>query len=281
MKKIVEKAYAKINLTLSSCKKRFDNYHEIDSVMHSISLHDVVVLEKSDSLELFIEEGNAPCGHENLMWRVAQSFFEYIGKTPRVKMTLYKKIPSEAGLGGGSSDAAAVLRGLNTLTCANLSMDELCEIGKKHGADIPFCIYQKAARCGGIGDKIEVIKSFENVPLIIVKPHISVSTGKAYDFLDANIKRNVNTSDVVVNALLHRNLNVLVDNIYNDFEFALFSVYGELFDTYKMLKKVTPHVQMTGSGSAFFIICNSNRDILVKKLKDLNCFAFIEKAVTV
>ena len=113
---IAEKAYAKINLTLSVGEKREDGYHEIDSVMHSISLCDEVKLTEAGGISLSIKEGLAPGGKANLMWEAAELFFRETGFSGGVHMELVKQIPSEAGMGGGSSDAAAVLRGLNRMT---------------------------------------------------------------------------------------------------------------------------------------------------------------------
>ena len=113
---IAEKAYAKINLTLSVGEKREDGYHEIDSVMHSISLCDEVTLTEAGGISLSIKEGLAPGGKANLMWEAAELFFRETGFSGGVHMELVKQIPSEAGMGGGSSDAAAVLRGLNRMT---------------------------------------------------------------------------------------------------------------------------------------------------------------------
>ena len=118
---IAEKAYAKINLTLSVGEKREDGYHEIDSVMHSISLCDEVTLTEAGGISLSIKEGLAPGGKANLMWEAAELFFRETGFSGGVHMELVKQIPSEAGMGGGSSDAAAVLRGLNRMTGQQLS----------------------------------------------------------------------------------------------------------------------------------------------------------------
>ena len=112
---IIETAHAKINFTLSVGSKRADGYHSIDSLMHSISLSDRITLTKAEAITLSVTEGEAPLGRENLMVRAAERFFEETGLSGGVSMTLAKRIPSEAGMGGGSSDAAAVLRGLARL----------------------------------------------------------------------------------------------------------------------------------------------------------------------
>lgn len=280
MEKIIENAFAKINLTLSVGKKRSDNYHEIDTIMHSISLHDVVTFEKSDKMELIIKESIAPENEDNLMWKVAESFFEYINEKPCVRMELYKRIPSQAGLGGASADAAATLRGLNKLTNANLSINELCEIGTKHGADIPFCIHNGAARCRGIGEKVEKVLNWRNIPLIIVKPFIEISTKKAYEKLDLNAKRNINSTQKVAHALRNRDFKSLCANLYNDFQSVLFDEYEGLYEFYNFLQEHADFVQMSGSGSAFFLICE-NIDEVFEILQENKNVSFIEKATTI
>lgn len=134
---IAEKAYAKINLTLSVGEKREDGYHEIDSVMHSISLCDEVTLTEAGGISLSIKEGLAPGGKANLMWKAAELFFRETGFFGGVHMELVKQIPSEAGMGGGSSDAAAVLRGLNRMTGQQLSLMALADMGQSWGLMFP------------------------------------------------------------------------------------------------------------------------------------------------
>lgn len=136
---IQETAYAKINLTLSVGQKRTDGYHDIDSVMHSISLSDTITLEKADTTTLTVVKGSAPEGRANLMVKAAELFLQK-KQLPGVSMTLAKEIPSQAGMGGGSSDAAAVLRGLAALYKTGDSPSDLAAMGASLGADIPFCV---------------------------------------------------------------------------------------------------------------------------------------------
>ena len=282
MEKITEKAHAKINLTLTVGKKRKDGYHEIDTIMHAIDLHDTITLEKSENLKLTVEEGKAPEKEENLMWKTAEEFYKKIKEKPQVHMKLYKRIPAQAGLGGGSADAAAVLRGLNKLTKANRTKEELCEIGVKYGADIPFCIYEGSARCRGIGEKIKEIKKYEKIPLIIVQSETTISTKEAYEEIDKSGKRNINKNETVIQAIEERNIKKLKENIYNDFEKALFEKNKELKEIKTELKKISETVQMSGSGSAFFIICEKEeQEKIMKKLKETKKFKFIQKATTI
>ncbi len=185
---MTEKAFAKINLFLSVFQKREDGYHHIDTVMHTVSLYDEVSFEKCDTLRVFCDM-DVP-EKENLAYKAAQAFFEYTGISPSVKITVKKLIPSKAGLGGGSADAAAVLRGLNKMYKAGLDVQTLARIGAPLGADIPFCVYGGKARCEGIGEVITPMET-EKLYLAIVKPDVDCPTGKMYALLDESEREPV------------------------------------------------------------------------------------------
>lgn len=257
---ITEKAFAKINLTLSVGEKRKDGYHDIDSVMHSISLHDKITLEKSGEISLSVTKGSAPSGQENLMWKAAELFFAETGISGGVRMELEKYIPAQAGLGGGSSDAAAVLRGLNRLMKTGLSAEELSDMGKRIGADVPFCITGGCCRCRGIGEKLTKVPGWNGLPLVIVRPPVAVETGKAYAVLDRAEKQTENKTDTCIRALEEKDRKKLSESLSNDFEKALFAEETVLEETSRRLALFSRPLLMTGSGSAFFVIAESRAD---------------------
>ncbi len=257
---IVEKAFAKINMTLSVGKKRPDGYHDIDSVMHGISLCDTVKLKPASGIALTITEGMAPGGKANLMWEAAELFFDETGLSGGVHMELTKQIPSEAGLGGGSSDAAAVLRGLNRMTGNRLSMEKLAQMGAKLGADVPFCVVGGCCRCQGIGERMTPIEGWNGLPLVIVKPHVSVSTGKAYFLLDALEKKPEDTTEACMDALKKKDREALTQSFSNDFEAGLFGTEPVLKETSQFLKLLNPSALMTGSGSSFFMVAENEKE---------------------
>lgn len=219
---IAEKAYAKINLTLSVGEKREDGYHEIDSVMHSISLCDEVKLTEAGGISLSIKEGLAPGGKANLMWEAAELFFRETGFSGGAHMELVKQIPSEAGMGGGSSDAAAVLRGLNRMTGQQLSLAALADMGARLGADVPFCVAGGCRRCEGIGEKLTPLAGWAGLPVVIVRPGVSISTGKAYGLLDVCPRRRAGTAESCIEALKNKDRAALLASLSNDFEDVLF-----------------------------------------------------------
>ena len=181
---ITETARAKINLTLWVGRKRPDGYHSIDSVMHSISLSDEITLEKSNEILLTVLEGDAPAGQENLMVRAAEAFFAVTELEGGVFLTLKKRIPSGAGMGGGSADAAAVLRGLSKAYEHPLSKEDLLKVAARIGADVPFCVEGGASRCQGIGEILTPARAWEGLPLVIAMPPLFMPTGPAYQKLD-------------------------------------------------------------------------------------------------
>lgn len=279
---ITEKAFAKINLTLSVGKKRKDGYHDIDSVMHSISLHDKITLEKSGEISLSVTKGSAPSGQENLMWKAAELFLAETGISGGVRMELEKHIPAQAGLGGGSSDAAAVLRGLNRLMKTGLSAEELSDMGKRIGADVPFCITGGCCRCRGIGEKLTKVPGWNGLPLVIVRPPVAVETGKAYAVLDRAEKQTGNKTDACIRALEEKDRKKLAESLSNDFEKALFAEEPVLEETSRRLALFSRPLLMTGSGSAFFVIAESRTDRkrLAEEIKKEGPGLFIAEAET-
>ena len=177
MNKITLKAPAKINLILDVLDKRPDNYHNIKTIMHSINLCDVIALEKAEKTEL-ITNACLPVGNDNIAVKAAEAFGE------KVKITLEKNIPIAAGMAGGSTDAAAVLKGMNTLFGNRYSKEELCSIGKTIGADIPFCIIGGTALCEGIGEIITQLPALPPCFIVTCTPQMQISTAYIYSAIE-------------------------------------------------------------------------------------------------
>lgn len=190
---MTEKAYAKINLTLRVCGRLTNGYHELAMVMETVDIHDDLEIRLSDEPGLRLSCGALSTGDDNLVIRAAKAILEYCyGKDtsdadrdiPGLDMTLTKRIPMAAGLAGGSSDAAAALRGINKLLNLGLSSDELCDIGVKIGADVPYCIQGGSRLARGIGEILTPVSAPPDLHLIIVKPNIDVPTGHIFTELD-------------------------------------------------------------------------------------------------
>ena len=190
---IKEMARAKLNLTLDILGKRADGYHEVSMIMQTIELADEVELKKSSGgIKLKLDASsimggeNIPLDERNLAWRAAVEFQKFCGKNLGIEISITKKIPVAAGLAGGSTDAAAVLRGMNRLYETNLTESELCKIGECIGSDVPFCIIGGTCLAEGRGEILTRLKPIKTFNVILAKPHGEISTAWAYKTYDEN-----------------------------------------------------------------------------------------------
>lgn len=251
---IQEKAAAKINLALAVGNRREDGYHDIDTVMHSISLADCVEIRPSDRIDVTVEGAELPQGPDNLAYAAASLFFKETGKGGGASIRLEKHIPVAAGLGGGSSDAAAVLRGLNCMTGAGLSAGRLRELGARLGSDIPFCIEGGCARCMGRGEEIHPVPFWDELSLVICRPDFPLNTPEAYKEADRRPGRALLHAGRMEEAVRLRDGEYLASSLFNDFESFLFPITPALKETKIYLRQWGCPVLMTGSGSAFFLL---------------------------
>ena len=174
-------APAKINLFFKILRRREDGFHEIETLMAPISLADQLTIEPNDSgFDFSSDDPKLPAGEDNLVVRAARAFFEEAREEPRVRITLQKKIPHGAGLGGGSSDAASTLLGLNELYHGTLNSARLTSLAAAIGSDVPFFLARSAAWCRGRGEIVEAIGSLPELSLLLLKPEFGVSTPWAY-----------------------------------------------------------------------------------------------------
>lgn len=185
-KAITIKANAKINLTLEVTGKRPDGYHELRSIMQSVSLHDMVTVSaEGESTVISCDKPFIPCDERNIAFKAAEAFFKEHGSRFGVKIHIEKHIPSEAGLGGGSADGAAVLAALNILSGKPFTEEKLIDIGARVGADIPFCLKGGTQLCMGIGEIMEENSSLPLCHIVIAKGNEGISTAKAFTAIDA------------------------------------------------------------------------------------------------
>jgi 4-diphosphocytidyl-2-C-methyl-D-erythritol kinase len=180
-------AFAKVNLTLDVRERLPDGYHLVQTVIQQISLADEVSVRLSDDEGISLEcsEPSIPTGSNNLAWRAAEAFFGRLGEVPRVHISLLKRIPAQAGLGGGSSNAAAVLRALNILYGKPFSVRELQPIARSLGSDVSFFLHGGTALVQGIGEQVTPLPTPGVYPLVVAVPPISISTAWAYGRIDA------------------------------------------------------------------------------------------------
>ncbi len=260
-------AYAKINLFLDILSLREDNYHNILSLMQTVTLHDVITLDYNNdankSIDIICNTNGIPCDERNLAYKAA----DIILGSGSVRITIEKNIPSEAGLAGGSADAAATLVGLNTLLGNKYSLDELKAMGKKLGADVPFCIEGGSCIVQGIGDKTSKCAPMPRFPLVIARMGEGMSTPSAYRKLDDKFGRfkTHNPKSEMLDILLNTNENTLPSNyckgLYNIFEEVVEPERSAITDIKEILKKHGAcGTLMTGSGTAVFGIFENEED---------------------
>lgn len=267
MNSVVEKAYAKINLYLDIESRREDGYHNIISIMHSISLCDNVKITttNNDEISILCNIDYIPCDRRNLAYRAAEFFLNALGKRVGIEIELEKHIPAAAGLGGGSSDAAAVLRGLNRIFEFPFSFDELCKIGANIGADIPFCVIGGCAEVRGIGELLDQKQLMPDCYIVLSCAGEGISTPVAYGKLDEkynNFKnRAIGDDHKVINcALENSDINQMCSHMYNIFEEVILSTHFEANDIKcRMIDQGALKAMMSGSGPSVFGIFDDEK----------------------
>lgn len=257
---VEEKAYAKINLFLDVLGKRKDGYHDIRSVMHAVDLFDEVILDFSFADYACVTlkvEGEESLGDpmQNLAYLAAERFMDKTDFTAAVMITLKKKIPAGAGLGGGSSDAAAVLRAMNLAAGKPLSLDALLELGAELGSDVPFCILGGTRLCTGRGEKMQDFPlDTSGLSFVIAKPKKqSVATPAAYRALDAAFGDFKDDNWEYHNALFSFFSEEPLSSLYNIFESTVLPECIEAAELRtKLIAGGAVGSVMSGSGTAVF-----------------------------
>ncbi len=212
-------AYAKVNLFLSVRERRADGYHELDTVFQSISLCDTLTLSRQGTgIVLACDDPTLPTGEKNLAYRAAQAFFAAYGQSFGVKIALQKRIPSQAGLGGGSADAAAVLLGLNQLCGEPFDRASLAALGATLGADVPFCVRGGAQHARGFGQELTPCAPLPDCSVLCVMGKEGISTGEAFAALDRDGLATEPSSTAMLEALTRGDYRSVCENLYNSFE---------------------------------------------------------------
>lgn len=249
MKTLRIKAAAKLNFSLDILGIRPDGYHEMDMVMQTIDLFDDVELSKAGAISVFSD--GSPDGPENLAWKAAEAFFRAAKRSGGARIRLTKRIPAQAGMAGGSADAAAVLIGLNALYDARLSPEALRDAGLSVGADVPYCLIGGTARVRGIGEIVEPMPPFLSGYLVVAKPAIGISTAEAFRRFDR--AENLRHPDIAaLLSVMEKGqldaLSLFMENVLEQSE------QNETVETLRqeLLKNGALAARMTGSGSAVF-----------------------------
>jgi len=253
-------ANAKINLALDVGSKRDDGYHNVSMIMQEISLCDYLDIEINDTgkISLFTESTETGSETDNIAYKAAKTFFDNTKIQKGCKIVLEKHIPVCAGLGGGSSDAAAVLRFLNSELGYPLSDDELLSLGLSLGADVPFCIMGKTALAEGIGEKLTKLGGIVPKWLALIKPDINISTGEAYRKIDSCSYPHPDVA-ACAESILRGDMESLYKNAGNSFEYATDEASVKAIKEH-MYSMGASFSMMSGSGPTVYGIFDSESE---------------------
>ena len=255
---LTARAFGKINLTLEITARREDGYHELATVMQSVSLADTVMLEACEEGPCVCCDGGIPADETNTAFRAVEAFAAFCGNPDfrRVKITVEKRIPNQAGMGGGSADAAAALILLNRHFGTDLPKETLCAIGKTIGADVPFCIVGGTQRCTGIGEILSPLTPLPRCLIVLCKPPKGISTREAFAHADSGEYADGEATRQMEAALAERSLKKIGDGLQNDFERLVPLEEVERIRTV-LLENGALGSRMTGSGSVVYGIFDS------------------------
>ena len=251
---VKEFARAKINLTLDILGKRADGYHEVEMIMQTLELADIVEIETADEITLKISGNDSlPTDEKNLAYRAVLEVQKFCNKNFGVEINLTKKIPSAAGLAGGSSDAAAVIRGLNILYDLNLSVAEMLEIGAKIGSDVPFCIIGGTCLASGRGEKLTRLNDLDIFDVVLIKPRGEISTAWAYKTYDEKPAAIHPPNAEIVKLLQEKNYGAAFQKFSNVLEPVAIKKIPAI-ETYKkfLIDSGAKVAMMSGSGPTVF-----------------------------
>jgi len=254
-------SYAKINLYLKIGKKLSSGYHKLQSVMQKIELSDNVAIEPLNEDRIIVECTNKELEDENnLAYKAALLLRKKFKVSQGVRIFIEKNIPIEAGLGGGSSDAATTLIGLNKLWGLKLKEVQLIELASQLGSDVPFFIGENAALVEGIGDKISLIKKSFSINIVLINPGFRVSTKWAYSAFDRQRPKIKTKADIknLIKAIEKKDIKEIANNLYNDFEPIVtkrYKVVNEIKTN--LLRNDALNACVSGSGPTVFGIYNS------------------------
>ncbi len=283
MNKLSIRAYAKVNFTLDVTNKRENGYHDVRMVMQQIDLHDIVTLEKrEEGISLESKNKFLPKDHTNIAWKAAKAVAEHVNKELGVHIKIEKNIPVAAGLAGGSTDAAAVIRGMNKIYELGLSLNEMMEIGVTIGADVPFCIMGGTALAEGIGENLSSIELEKSFWMVLAKPSLGVSTKKIYEALDYKKIENHPETEAMIGAVQCGDIGAVSGLLGNVLEPVTLSLYPSVGDLKLKMKEFGAcGTLMSGSGPSVFGLFKSYEKACTaaKRLKRIYKQTYVTKTI--
>ncbi len=257
---IVKQSPAKINLILNVLRKRKDGYHDIATLMQRISLYDEAKFSlKGETIAVRCPGSSLPENEENIVYSAAEAFFSYVSYSSGVEITINKRIPIAAGLGGGSSNAATTIVTLNDMIGSNCSQKELMKIGTKIGADVPFFIFGKTAWAFGIGDSLQIAEDIPLMWFVLVNPGFEVSTKKVYEELKLGLTKEI----IKYSIPRFTKVSQVSEKLFNDLETVTLEYHPVLSEIKGLLMEYGALGSlMSGSGPTVFGVFTGERNAL-------------------
>ena len=282
---MIKRSYAKINLALNINKRYENGYHDLDMIMIRVNLYDKLYFSKimSDEIQLSCNNRFVPTDERNLVYKVVAKFKEVYDIPYGIKVHLIKNVPMQAGLGGGSSNAAAALQALNEMFDTNLTLQEQVDFIKEFGSDIPFFLYDRTCRVSGLGSDIDIIENnlSDDIHIILIKPYKGLSTKAVYQNVSLD---SCDHPDIpsLIQAVKDNDYDYVVNNIKNSLQESAIDLRPKIGRLMEEVKAMGVDVCMvSGSGSTFFSLTKSKEVVdKIKNNPNLNKnFMFITKFV--
>ncbi len=261
MRRIKVNSPAKVNLYLEIKKKRSDGYHEIETLFQRVNLHDTILIEKINQTDIQItcKHPAVPNNSSNLAYKAVELLFHETGAKIGLKIHINKVIPVAAGLGGGSSNAATVMKAVNKMCSLGVSQAKLLKMGIKLGADVPFFLLDESCALGcGIGEVLEPVKNVPTYWYVIIYPKIHISSKWAYEHFKLSLTKKKPGATIMIRALKSANLEEIAPVLYNDLASVVGASYKEVQNAEKALRAAgVEAVLLSGSGPCVFGICQT------------------------
>lgn len=242
---------AKINLYLDALSKRADGYHNLEMIMQKISLQDKIFIEKAQGKFISCTDNKIPTDSRNIVYKAVELIQAEYPQVRGAKIHIEKNIPSQAGLAGGSSNGATVIKGISKLYELNLSLEEMCKYGQQLGSDVNFFFYGPTCHVSGRGEIIKELPSLPSLPVVLLKPSKGLSTKSVYKNLQIGDSKD---SREIIERVNSGDISFILNNLYNKLEEASFALVPTLKDIKEDLLNGNPCSLMSGSGTTFFSV---------------------------
>ena len=278
------RAHAKINLYLDVVGKREDGYHNLETIFHSIGLHDDVIISKQETKDITVhcEHPAVPCDSRNLAFQAAQLLSDAVGGIGGISIDIHKRIPVAAGLAGGSANAAAVLHGVNELFGLGFTQETLMRFGAQLGADVPFCLHGGAALGLGIGDQLTRLPALPDLPLILLNLGIEISTATLFKKLNFPLTKQEKDGIIITTYVEKGDILNIGENLYNLLELPVFSEHPEIavLKTELSMQPGCCGALMSGSGATLFAMMHDSEAARQSESHFRNKVSFCKMTVT-